>query len=696
MFGRLSIENPHFPIPGTTRRGLFASFGAGLCISASPTALLGATRKPTIGPWGFDLAGMDRSVRPGDDFFRYGGGAWLDATTIPPDRAAWGPFQALRAKAEADVTAIVEDLARRPPEPATPERKIADFYSAYVDTAAIDAAGLRPIEAELAAIRGATTHDDAARLMARADLGADGPFAIDIWADDRNPDRYVVNISQAGLGLPDRDYYLRDDASFGRALAAYRAYAESLLSLAGDTEPARSASAVLALETEIARLHWPAAKRGDRDLTYNPKTRAELAALAPDFPWDQMFAVREIPTWDAFGAKQPDAIQGLAALFRATPVETWRAYLTVHCLDGMADVLPRAVDDLAFGFHGRSLSGQTKPRERSKRAVGALNTALGEAVGRLYVRRHFPPAAKAGTIALVENLRAAYRARIDAAAWLSPETRRTARLKLEKLRVKVGYPDRWRDYSTLEIRPGDPVGNLRRSRLWEWRRKAAQLGGPTDRDAWGMTPQTVNAYYNAFFNEIAFPAAILQAPYFDPDADPAVNYGGIGGVIGHEIGHGFDDQGAKSDENGVLRPWWTDTDLANFRAQTARLARQYGRYEPAPGLRLDGDLTLGENIGDTTGLAVALDAYRLSLRGKPAPVLDGFTAEQRFFLSWSQTYREKIREAQLRKAVAADPHSPAEFRVNGVVRNLDAWYAAFNVAPGDKLYLAPEDRVRVW
>jgi putative endopeptidase len=676
---------------------MVVSLGAILGLSARPKALFAAPpERAAIGGWGLDLAGMDRTVRPGDDFFRYGAGGWLRATEIPPDRAAWGPFYALRAKAEADVRTLVEALLREPPPPGTVERKIADFYAAYVDTAAIEAAGLHPVETELAGIRRAGSHEDVAGLMARADLAAGGPFSIDIWADERNPDRSVVNISQGGLGLPDRDYYLRDDPSFSRALASYRTYVERVLSFAGDAVAERSAAAIVALETAIARLHWPAEKRADRDLTYNPKTRAELKALAPHFPWDVMLAVREIPSWDAFGAKQPDAIQALGALFSATPVETWRAYLTFHYLDGMAEVLPRTLGDLAFEFRGRVLSGQTRQRERWKQATAALNAALGEAVGRLYVRRYFPPSAKAGTMAIVENLRAAYGARIEAAQWLSPQARRIALRKLAKLRVKVGYPDRWRDYSTLEVRPGDPVGNLSRSRLWEWRRKAAQLGRPTDRDAWGMTPQTVNAYYNAFFNEIVFPAAILQPPYFDPRADPAVNYGGVGGVIGHEIGHAFDDQGAKSDENGVLRLWWTQADLASFRARTRRLAQQYAQYEPLPGVRLNGELTLSENIGDTTGLAVALDAYRLSRHGKAAPTIDGFKAEQRFFLSWAQTYRGKVRDAQLRKDVASDPHSPVEFRVNGVVRNLDAWYDAFDVKPGDKLYLAPQDRVRVW
>jgi putative endopeptidase len=656
-----------------------------------------AAMKPAIAAWGFDVEGMDRTVSPGDDFFRYGGGAWLKTTQIPPDRAAWGPFFALRAKAEADVKAILDALIRRPHPPGSSEQKIADFYTAYLDTAAIDRAGLTPIQTGLAAIAGAGSHEEIARLMARVDLGAGGPFSIDIWADDKNPDRYTVNVSQGGLGMPGPDYYLKADPSFSGARDRYRTYAEGMLSLAGYPGPGEAAAQILSLETAIAGLHWPAEKRADRNLTYNPKTRAGLEALAPEFPWEEVFATLEIaPGHDLFGAKQPDAIQKLAQLFRATSVGAWRAYLTFHYLDATAAVLPRAFDDLAFDFNGRTLSGQPQKRERWKRATTALNAALGEAVGQLYVRRHFSAGAKAQMVALVETLRGAYRTRIGQADWMAPATRRAALRKLEKLRVKIGYPETSRDYRTLDIRAGDPVGNQARARLWEWRRKVRRLDKPTDRDEWGMTAQTVNAYYNAFFNEIVFPAAILQPPYFDPAADAAVNYGGIGGVIGHEMGHGFDDQGSKSDENGVLRVWWTDEDATRFRARVDGLVAQYAQYEPLPGLHLNGVLTLPENIGDLSGLGIALDAYRMSLAGRPAPVVGGFTGDQRFFLSWSQTYREKVREAQLRKDVVSDPHSPAEFRVNGVVRNIDAWYDAFAVRPGDRLYLDPKARLRIW
>jgi putative endopeptidase len=665
-----------------------------LIISGGPA--LTEPTKPQIAPWGFDLSGMDRSVRPGDDFYRYSNGTWMRKTPIPSDRSSWGPFFILRAKAEADVKAIVQDLAMQPHPDGSIEQKIADSFTSYTNTAAIEKADLAPVRSDLAAIAGARTHEDVAGLMARPDISAGGPLAFNIWPDDRNPDRYTVNISPAGLSLPDRDYYLEPDKKFVEVRGKLRIYIEKMLSLVDYQHPQQSADAILALETGIAKLHWPADKRRNRTLTYNPKSQAELRALAPDYPWGPALAMRGISAQSLFGAKEPDAIKALAKLFRATPVETWRAYMTFHYLNGMADILPVRFDNLAFEFNGRTLLGQAEKRERWRRATSELNTALGEAVGELYVRRLFSPQAKAQITALVENLRTAYHTRIANLTWMSEQTKQAAFRKLTKLRVKVGYPDRWRDYSTLLVHAGDPVGNRERATAWEWHREVARLERRTDRDEWGMTPQTVNAYYNAFFNEIVFPAAILQPPYFDPDADLAVNYGGIGGVIGHEMGHALDDQGSKSDENGVLRTWWKSDDTANFKALVGNLAKQYSQYEPLPGLHLNGVLTLGENIGDNGGLNIALEAYRAAVVGTKPQILDGFSGEQRFFLSWAQTYRENIRDEQLRADIATDPHSPSEFRVNGVVRNMDAWYAAFAVKPGDKLYLAPKDRVHIW
>ncbi|MFL6603665.1 MAG: M13 family metallopeptidase, partial [Steroidobacteraceae bacterium] len=624
--------------------------------------------KPQYGPWGFDLNGMDRSVRPGDDFFRYSGGTWMKETPIPPDRSSWSPFFILRANAERDVKAIVEDVSRRSNTQGSIEQKVADFYASYLDTTAIEKAGLTPVHDDLAAIAAVQSYEDIASLMGRPDISVGGPVSISPWPDAKNPDRYAVNIVQSGLSLPDRDYYLKDETKFIELRAKYRAYVEKLLGLVRYPEPGKSADAVVALEAEIAKRQWSNEKRNNRDLTYNPKTQDELKAFAPGFPWSRTLSAQGIPAQNFFVVKEADAIEALAKLFRATPIETWRAYMTFHYLNGMADVLPAAFDDLSFDFNGRTLSGQPQKRERWKRATTALNGALGEAVGQLYVRRHFTPKAKAQMAALVENLRTAYAARISKLVWMSEETKHAALRKLAKFRVKIGYPDKWRDYSTLEVRAGDPIGNRKRAKEWEWRRVTIRLNKTTDRDEWGMTPQTVNAYYNSYFNEIVFPAAILQPPYFDPAADPAVNYGGIGGVIGHEMGHGFDDQGSKSDENGVLHTWWKEGDVAKFNAITAHLSKQYSQYEALPGMHVNGKQTLSENIGDHGGLSVALEAYLISLHGKQAPVLDGFTALQRFFLSWAQTYRENIRNEQLRADLTSDSHSPAEFRVNGVVR----------------------------
>lgn len=662
-------------------------------------ALLGpmlVAASPAIPPWGFDLGGMERSVKPGDDFDRYSSGVWKQATPIPPDRSAWGPFAMLRAKAESDVKAIVDDITGRPQPAGSLERKIADTYNAYLDTNAIEAAGLAPADADLALINAARSHEDVARLMGHPELGIGGPLSISPWPDAANPDRYAINIVQSGLSLPDRVFYLDSDTRSVEVRAKFRSYVAAMLSLSHYPKPEAAADAVLALETKIAQAHWTREKRADRDLTYHPKSRAELKSFAPDYPWDVTLAALGIPRHDFYVVKEDTAIRDLTELFRATPVKTWRAYMTFRYLNSMADVLPAAFDDLSFDFNGRVLSGQPQKRERWKRATAALNSALGEAVGQLYVQRHFTPEAKAEITALVENLRTAFRVRIERLDWMSAETKQAALAKLAAIRVKVGYPDSWRDYAALEVRAGDPVGNRKRALIWDWKRRIARLEQPTDRDEWGMTPQNVNAYSNSFFNEIVFPAAILQPPYFDPAADPAVNYGGIGGVIGHEMSHAFDDQGAKTDARGAQRDWWAQADVARFKAKTSRLAEQYSRYEPLPNSHVNGEMTLGENIGDLGALNIALEAYHIALHGKPAPVLDGTTGDQRVFLSWAQTYRENIRDEALRAKLASDPHSPSTFRVNGIVRNIDAWYEAFDVKPGDRLYLDPPDRVRIW
>jgi putative endopeptidase len=657
--------------------------------------------KAEIGKWGFDLAAMDRSVKPGDDFFRYAGGTWMKNTQIPGDRSRWGSFDMLGAKSEEDVKQLVNTVSSHKQAPGSAEQKVADFYSSYLDTKTIDALGLAPFQADLDRIAGLKTLEDVAAAMGDPTLPANAPVALVFGLDEKNPDRYSVDVYQSGLGLPDRDYYLKSDAKFEETRAKYRAYIEQMLKLANYPNAGPAADAIMALEMKIAEIQWPIEKLRNRDLTYNPKTQTELKATAPGFPWDAALASGGLSTQDFFVLQNPDPVVGLAKLFKATPVETWRAYLTFHYVNAQADIMPTVFDDAAFGFNGKVLTGQPQKRDRWKRAVFALSgqyggAPLAEAVGAIYVKDHFTPQAKAAMEEMVANLLAAYRKRIATLEWMSPETRKVAMRKAEAVRVKIGYPDKWRDYSALEIKAGDAYGNRKRATLWDWKRQADRLPRKTDKDEWGMAPQTVNAYYNPTWNEIVFPAAILQAPFFDPNADAAINYGSAGGVIGHEMGHGYDDQGAKSDENGILRTWWNKDDEDRFKVKVDALAKQYSSYEPLPGLHVNGDFTSGENIGDLGGVAVAFEAYQMSLKGKEAPVLDGFTGKQRFFLGWAQVWRGLIRDEALRVRLTSDVHSPSEFRCNGPVRNVDAWYEAFDVKPGDKLYLKPDERVHIW
>ncbi len=667
---------------------------AGIAVFSAPSAA--EPPRAALGAWGVDLAGMDRAVRPGDDFHRFVNGGWLRTNEIPADRSTWGMFEKLREQSEQDVRALIAELAatRDSQQPAT--RRIVDYYHAFNDRAAIDAAGLAPAKPVLDAIAAARTHEDIAKLFAHAEFGLEAPFLATVSLDQKNPDRYVTAIRQSGLGLPDRDYYFNEDAKFADIRSRYRAHLERLLGLAGHADAAKAAATVLALETEIARLHWPRAKRRERELTYNPRSASELQALAPGFPWSVALDTAGLGGQGTYILRELDSFGPIAALFQRTPVDTWRDYVTYHYVRGTAPVLPTAIDEEVFDFYGRTLNGQPQQRERAKRAVAAVNDALGEAVGEMYVARHFPADSRARMQALVENLRKAYATRIEGLAWMTDETKKVALGKLAAFRPKIGYPDKWRDYSGLEVKRDDAFGNVVRSRRFDWQRDLARLSRPSDRDEWRMTPQTVNAYYNSVFNEIVFPAAILQPPFFDPNADPAVNYGAIGGVIGHEMGHGFDDQGSKSDARGILQPWWNARDEAAFKDLGNHLDRQYSGFEALPGLKVNGRLTLGENIGDLGGLSVALRAYRLSLGGKSAPVIDGYSGEQRFFLGWAQVWRAHHREGSLRNLVMTNSHSPPQFRVNGVVRNIDDWYQAFGVQATDKLYVAEQERVRIW
>jgi putative endopeptidase len=654
-----------------------------------------AAPKPAIGTWGFDLAGMDTSIAPGADFFRYANGHWLATNEIPADLSSWGSFTKLAIDTEQQVHELLEALQPGAAS-GTPEQKVRDFYRTYLDVEAIEKAGLTPAEPALKEIAAAKSHADIARLMGRADLGLAAPINFDVSIDDKNPDRYITYVTQGGLSLPDRDYYLKKDEQFAELRTKFLAHIEKLLGLAGDADAAKQAKVVLDVETQIAQRHWPVEKRRERELTYNLRTRDQLRSLAGNFPWQDLLSASGLQDQPEFIVAELDAVRSLAAFFTSVPVDHWRTYLRYHFLIAHAGVLPKAIDDERFDFYGRTLNGQPEQRERWKRAVAALDDTIGEVVGQLYVKKHFPEDAKRKMEELVENLRKAYAQRIRGLDWMSEDTKKVALKKLQTFKPKIGYPDKWRDYSDLEIKPGDAFGNAVRARVFAWNYDVNRLGRPTDRDEWFLPPQTVNAYYNPTFNEIVFPAAILQPPFFDPLADPAVNYGGIGGVIGHEMGHGFDDQGSKSDAQGVLRTWWKPEDEKAFKVLVDRIVEQYAQYEPLPGLKLNGRLTAGENIGDLGGLTVAYTAYQIALGGKTAPVIDGFTGDQRFFLAWAQAWREKRRDESLRNLVMSDPHSPPMFRVLGVVRNMDEWYAAFDVKPEDPWYLPPEQRVRIW
>ena len=664
----------------------------------TPQPAAQATKTTQFGTWGVDLAGMDRSVKPGDDFFRFVNGAWFDKAVIPADRTATGSFLDLGIQSEQKVQTILADLQKA--TKLTPaETKVRDLYDSYIDTARLDSLGLQPAQKDLDAIASAKSLDDIARLMGSVRMGTASVFDSRIGIDDKNPNAYAIFLRQSGLGLPDRDYYLIDEKGTVAARNAYRVYIADILKLGNVADAETKADAIFELETAIARDEWSRAERRDADKTYNPMTAAELEKFAPQFPWDIYLREGGIDTKNGerrLIVGENTAFPKLAAIFASTPVSVWRDYLTFHYLSSHAAYLPTRFDDRRFAFYSKVLGGQEEQLDRAKRGVHFLNGLIGEGVGQIYVARYFSPEAKAKAKDLVNNLLNVYRSRIETADWMSPETRKQALEKLARMTVKMGYPDKWRDYSKFRVVAGDLLGNDQRGGEFEWNRELTRLDSPVDRSEWGMSPQTVNAYYDSSLNEIVFPAAILQPPFFDSNADDAVNYGGIGAVIGHEISHGFDDQGSKYDAAGVLKNWWTPSDRKNFDARTAALAKQYDAFSPVEGLFVNGQLTLGENIADLAGLTVAQAAYHLSLKGREAPLRDGFTGDQRLFLSYGQIWRFKTSEAAARQRVLTDPHSPPRFRVDGTVRNVDAWYAAFAVKPGEKLYLAPADRVHLW
>ncbi|MBV8535309.1 MAG: M13 family metallopeptidase, partial [Alphaproteobacteria bacterium] len=609
------------------------------------------------GTWGVDLAAMDPEVKPGDDFFRYVNGHWLATAEIPPDRSATGAFLDLRIRSEARMGEIVAELEARPYAGLSDEeKKLRDLYDAFVDRAQIDSRGLGPAQKDLDYIAGLKTLADVATAMGTRRLGLGGPFAVWIGIEDKHPDTYSIETTQSGLGLPNRDYYLRDDKAIVDTREAYKNYLASMLTLAGIADTAARADRIYALEAALAKVHWTNADRRDAIKTYNPMPFSELEGLAPGFPWKAYFAAADIPLTTPRGERQvtvheKSAFPELAKIFADTPVEVWRDYLTARYLHGYAAYLPHEFDETDFAFYGTTLYGNPQQLERAKRAVHLLDGMLGEALGKLYVAKYFPPDAKAQADRLVQNLLRAYDADIRVLSWMTPETREKALDKLHKFTPHIGYPDKWRDYSALAISRDDLIGDIQAGSVFDWNRRLKRIDQPVDKSEWGMSPPTVNAYYTASMNAIFFPAAILQAPFFDPHADDAVNYGAIGAVIGHEISHGFDDQGSKYDGSGTLDNWWTDEDRKNFDAATKQLGTQYDSYEPQSGLHVNGAYTMGENIADLAGLTIAYKAYHLSLEGRPPQTLDGFTGDQRFYLSYAQVWRTKMRDGALRAQV---------------------------------------------
>ncbi|BCA60900.1 peptidase M13 [Sphingomonas sp. HMP9] len=646
--------------------------------------------KPQIGDFGFDMAGRDTSVTPGTDFFDYANGGWVKTTPIPADRSSYGMFHVLQDLSLERTRTILDVSAK------TPGDKVGDFYTSFMDEAAVNAKGVTPVKPMLAALK--ATKDKTALVTEIAKLqrmGVGGLVGVGVQQDDKDPTTYVVGLGQSGLGLPDRDYYLKDDAKLATIRTAYQAYLTRMLTLAGEPNAAARAAAVFAMEKGLATAHWTRIESRDADKTYNKWTAADFAAKAPGFPWAQYMTAMGVTGRPFYLVAQPSAVTGEAKVFADTPVGVLQDYAMLKVLRSYAPYLSSDFDKTNFGFYGTTLSGTPEQQVRWKRGVSTVSGAMGEAIGEQYVAKYFPPASKAAADDLVKNVIAAMGERLKNLEWMAPETKTKALAKLAAFTPKIGYPDKWRDYSALQIQRGDLVGNVARANAFEYDRDLKKLGQPIDRAEWFMTPMTINAYANPTMNEVVFPAAILQPPFFDPKADPAVNYGGIGAVIGHEISHHFDDQGRKYDLNGKLTDWWTAQDVARFKVFTDALVKQYDAYEPLPGQHIQGGLTLGENIADLAGLTVAYDAYHKSLGGKPAPVIDGTTGDQRFYYGWAGVWRTKFRDAALQQTLLSDPHSPGHQRVL-TVRNLDPWYAAFGAKPGEASYLAPANRVRIW
>lgn len=646
---------------------------------------------------GIELANMDMSVAPQQDFFRYVNGQWLENTDIPADKSRWGSFDELRENAEKQVLEIVQQLAATTHTKGSDAQKIADLYLSFLDQPRIEAAGLTPLANDIARISQVNTHADLAVLWGELQRYRYGtPVSVYVGQDQMQSDQYITGASQSGLGLPDRDYYLKTDERSQALLAQYKAFVSQLWQLAGWDNAEQAATNILAIESKIAELHWSRIQNRDRTAAYNKMTVEKLGSIAPGFDWKAFLNAAELGDINELVVRQPSYFTAFAKLQKDIPVQQWQQYLQFHLLRNNASNLSAAFEQASFDFYGKTLSGLQEQRTREKRAVSLVDGHLGFLVGKKYVEQHFKPEAKARMDEMIENLRAAFKESINELEWMSAETKVEAQTKLAKFNTKIGYPDVWRDYECLTIEAGDLIGNLRRSSACEYQRNIGRLGQPVNRDEWGMTPQTVNAYYSSTMNEVVFPAAILQPPFFNVDADDAVNYGAIGGVIGHEFTHGFDDQGRRSDGHGNLRDWWTPTDAAQFSERAQRMVEQYNAFNPIDDLHVQGALGLGENIADLGGLTVSFRAYQNSLQGKQKQVIDGFTAEQRFFMGWAQVWRIKFRDEALRQQVITGPHSPGMYRVLGVLSNMPEFYEAFDVKPGDGMYRDEEVRVKIW
>ena len=659
-------------------------------------ATAAVAEKAELGSFGVDLTARNEAVKPGDDFFMYASGTWYDNYVMPADKTRYGAFSGLAERSEDDVKAIIEEIAARKDLNAE-EKLVADFYNAYMDTETLNKLGVAPIKPLLSEISDISSTDDLAEMFGKSWLtGNKAPFGGGMWFNRLDPNKYEMSLGAGGLGLPDRSYYLEDAERFVKTRAAYVAHIADMLEFTGVENTAERAQAIVDLETKIAQGHWPREKRRNRDLTLNQVERADLSTAYPGFNWDLYFAQTgyKVPQ---LNVSQPEPIKAMIELINQEDIAVWKDYLTYHAISGNAGLLSEDVFNTNFAFFGKELNGQQEPRPRWKRAISEMSgtSSLGFAIGKIYVARYFPESSKQQMSELVENLRTALGERIDNLEWMGDATKVNARAKLAAFVPKIGYPDVWQSYDGLSITKNDLIGNVKNMREFFHAESVEKELQKTDRNRWGMTPQRVNAYYNSSFNEIVFPAAILQPPFFDPNADPAVNYGGIGAVIGHEMGHGFDDQGSKSDENGVQRNWWTDADRAAFDEKADQLAAQYSKYEPIEGNFVNGRNSLGENIGDVGGLSMAYHAYKLSLNGKEAPVIDGVTGDQRFFLAWAQVWKEKRTEQSMLNQLRGGTHAPGRFRAQAP-RNHDAWYKAFDVKPSDELYLPEDERVRIW